>query len=506
MCSCEPSTVVRCGSASRQVRYRPPGGKCAGTIAIVNDITTRKTSEAHVIQLAALVESAGEAIITLTPSGEIATWNEAAERLYGYSRDEALGKHAPTLLASDPASRETLLAAVARGELGHVEGLDIRKGGDPVDVSVTDAPIREANGRVVAVARVARDITERKTAQFESARLAAIVESSADAIISLNTDGVIETWNTGAEQLYGYSAAGAVGRHALTLLARESTQRGQLVAREASDVLRDVEVTDVAKDGTPVQVSGTSSPIRDSDGRITGVSLILRDISARRRLEAERRQIELELAGEHERLLESEIRFRQIFDHAGLAIALVDAARRVVATNPGFERLFGYTQEEVVGQAAERMTYADDVTSDAEPFRDLIAGFGDCYTTEKRYVRKDGSVFWGRLTYSPARNEDGAVKFAIAIMEDVTAIHETQLALTKSERRLEQMFEDARTPMAVTDARGGWVRTNRALCELLGYSQQELRAVSFADVTHPDDVGASLASLRELLADRLTSF
>ena len=271
-------------------------GEHAGTIATVSDITTRKAGEARALQLAALVESAGEAIITLTPTGEIATWNEAAERLYGYSRAEATGQHEPTLLAGDPAARERLLGAVARGEVAQAECRDIRKSGDPVEVSVTDSPIRDADGRVVAIARVARDITERKAAEAESARLAAIVESSADAIISLNTDGVIETWNKGAEQLYGYTPAEAVGQPAPTLLSHDPGKRAQLLARGASDVLRDVEVTDVAKDGSSVEVSGTSSPILDSAGQITGVSLILHDMRERRRLEAERRRMERELA------------------------------------------------------------------------------------------------------------------------------------------------------------------------------------------------------------------
>ena len=267
----------------------------AGTIVTASDITARKAAEAHVLQLAALVESAGEAIIALTPSGEIATWNGAAERLYGYSRDEAIGRDAPTLLAHNPAARQTLQAAASGGELAQAEFRDVRKGGDPVDVSVTDSPIKDADGQVVAIARVSRDITERKAAEAESARLVAIVESSADAIISLNTEGVIETWNKGAEQLYGYTPAEAVGQPAPTLLSHDPGKRAQLLARGAFDVLRNVEVTDIAKDGSPVEVSGTSSPILDSAGQITGVSLILRDMRERRRLEAERRRIEREL-------------------------------------------------------------------------------------------------------------------------------------------------------------------------------------------------------------------
>ena len=164
-----------------------------------------------------------------------------------------------------------------------------------MDVALTDSPIRNAEGDVVAIARVARDITGHKAAEGASARLASIVESSGDAIISLDAGGVIQTWNNGAEQLYGYLAAEAIGQHAPTLLSREPDERAQLLGDNATHVLRDIEVTDYSKDGTRVEVSGTSSPICDSDGRTIGISLILRDVSERKRLEAERRRIELDL-------------------------------------------------------------------------------------------------------------------------------------------------------------------------------------------------------------------
>ncbi|MGO9955488.1 MAG: EAL domain-containing protein [Solirubrobacteraceae bacterium] len=260
-------------------------GAYAGAVVIVTDVTERRAAEATVIRLAALVESAADAIITLTPTGDIVTWNQAAQRMYGYSSQEAVGRHAPTLLAGDPSARGPMLDAVACGEIAQADSRDVRKGGEPVDVAVTDSPIRNAEGRVVAIARVARDITERKAAELESARLAAIVESSADAIISLNTDGVIETWNSAAEQLYGYSASEAIGQQARALLAGNLGGRGLLVDRGTFDVLRDVEVTDFAKDGRPLEVSVTSSPIRDGDGATTGISLILRDVGARHEAE-----------------------------------------------------------------------------------------------------------------------------------------------------------------------------------------------------------------------------
>ena len=225
-------------------------------------------------------------------------------------------------------------------------------------------------------------------------------------------------------------------------------------------------------------------------------------VLAQHEAEAARR----ELAAEHARLLESEIRFRAIFEHAGLAMALVTPQRKVLVANPGALRLFGCTLEELRATGVPGVTNPDDRDSDDDLFAELIAGSRDAYRTEKRYVRRDGSVFVGRLTYSVARDQNGSVMFAIAIIEDVTEIREAQNAVVHSEQRLERMFEDARIAMALTDDRGRWVRANAALCALLGYSEQELCSSTFAEVTHPDDVTKGLDAQRQLLAGEIDSF
>ena len=116
--------------------------------------------------LAAIVEASGDAIIRLTPNGVIETWNQSAERLYGYSAEEAVGKHALALLARDPAEREAMLARVAAGsEPAQTECQDIRKDGSLLDVSETNTPIRDPRGRVIGIARIARDVTARVEAE-----------------------------------------------------------------------------------------------------------------------------------------------------------------------------------------------------------------------------------------------------------------------------------------------------------------------------------------------------
>jgi len=257
--------------------------------------------------LAAIVEASGDAIISLTMDGVIDTWNESAERLYGYSAEEAVGKPALALLARDPAEREAKLADMLAGsEPEQTECHDVHKDGSLLDVSVTGSLIRDSQGHVVGIARIARDVTERTSAEAARARLAAIVEASGDAIISLTADGVIETWNQSAVQLYGYSAEEAVGKNVLSLLAHDPAERKAMLANvvAASEPAR-ADCQDVRKDRSLVEVAVTDSPILDAKGRVIGIARIARDVTTRVEAETATREAEAQVAAGRDQALEA---------------------------------------------------------------------------------------------------------------------------------------------------------------------------------------------------------
>jgi len=163
------------------------------------------------------------------------------------------------------------------------------KDGGTFDVSLTVSPIRNAAGRVVGASRIPRDITERKRAEEARARLAAIVASSDDAIVSKSLDGIIRTWNAGAERIFGYTAEEAVGRHITLIIPEERRSEEDMVLARVrrGEALDHFETLRRAKDGRLIDISLTVSPIRDARGRVIGASKIARDISERKRLDAE---------------------------------------------------------------------------------------------------------------------------------------------------------------------------------------------------------------------------
>src|SRR5215213_8276372 len=262
-----------------------------------------KSPELSPFWLAAIIESAEDAVITKTLQGVITSWNPGAERIFGYTADEVVGKPITILFPEDHLDEEpNILARIRAGErVEHYETVRVRKDGSLVDISLTVSPIRGPDGRIVGASKIARDITARRQAELARARLAAIIESADDAIITKTLQGVITSWNPGAERIFGYTAEEAVGRPVTMLIPEERPDEepgilGRLVRGER---VEHYETVRVRKDGSRLNVSLTVSPVRGPDGRIVGASKIARDITDRKLAERER-----------DRLLESERQLR----------------------------------------------------------------------------------------------------------------------------------------------------------------------------------------------------
>jgi PAS domain S-box-containing protein len=245
--------------------------------------------------LAAIVENSDDAIVSKTLDGKILSWNEAATQMYGYTADEALHQPIDIVIPDDPLRRQEELdirAKIARGErIEHYETTRRRQDGSRFEVSMSISPVRDASGRIVAAAGFARDITERR--MFQAAQyLAAIVENSDDAIVSEDLDGKILTWNDAATQMYGYTAKEAINQPIDIVIPDDlARQREELDIRARvalGERIQHYETVRRQRDGTPVAVSLSISPVRDSAGEIVAAAGFARDITERRRLEDER--------------------------------------------------------------------------------------------------------------------------------------------------------------------------------------------------------------------------
>ena len=246
-------------------------------------------------RLAAIVDSSDDAIVGLDGDSVITSWNPAAETLYGYTAQEAIGQSIRLIVPPDLiATEDEVLARVATGEVvQHFETLRRHRDGTLLPVSLTVSPIHSESGEIIGASKIARDISGRKQADREARRLAAIVESSDDAIVSKDLDGIVTSWNGPASRMFGYSADEMIGRSIRTLIPadRQAEEDNVLAHIRRGDKVEHFETIRRCKDGTLVPISLTVSPIRAADGTVIGASKIARDISDRKRADAERARL-----------------------------------------------------------------------------------------------------------------------------------------------------------------------------------------------------------------------
>ena len=263
-------------------------------------------------RLRTTLASIGDAVITTDTTGRVTNLNAVAESLTGWGNAEAVGQRLDAVFrivtehtrqpVENPATR-ALREGVVVGLANHT--VLIRRDGTERAVDDSAAPVRDGEGHVVGCVLVFRDVTERRrlerqaAEQAEAARkLAAIVDSSEDAIIGKTLDGIIQSWNSAAERVFGYAADEAVGRPITMLFpADRLDEEERIITRiRSGERVEHFDTVRLRKDGSAVPISLTISPIRDGEGRIIGASKIARDITERKRLEDQLRQVAADLS------------------------------------------------------------------------------------------------------------------------------------------------------------------------------------------------------------------
>jgi len=239
--------------------------------------------------LEAIVQSSEDAVITKSLDGIVTNWNPAAERIFGYAPEEIVGQ---SILKLIPVSlhheEEMILRKLRAGEqISRFETTRLTKDGRELMVSLMITPLKDTEGQVIGVAKIARDITYQKQLDHVRFRLAAIVESSDDAILSKNLSGIITSWNQAAERIFGYSEEEMVGCSILKLIPEDLRFEEQTILKkiQSGERIDHYETVRLTKKGERLDVSLTISPLKDASGKIIGASKVLRNITQRKQLE-----------------------------------------------------------------------------------------------------------------------------------------------------------------------------------------------------------------------------
>ena len=317
------------------------------------------------------------------------------------------------------------------------------------------------------------------------ALLAAIVESSADAILGWTLGGAILSWNAGAERLCGYSPAETVGQSIAIIVPPErQLEIGSLRRRTEQDgVVEGYETVLLRKDGTRVDVSLTVSSIRDQAGNIIGVSTIARDITRNKWAEIDSKS--------------SEIRYRRLFETAKDGILILDAATgQIIDVNPFLIRLLGYSHDEFLGKKLWDIGLSGDAQECLAAFRKL---------QEKEYIRyenlplatRDGRCIEAEFVSNVYAVPGG--KVIQCNVRDITARRLVERELNASEARYRRLFETATDGILLLDAKNGQITDiNPFMVELAGYSRDQCLGKKLRDMGFPKDIDTSKIAFGEL--------
>ncbi len=292
--------------------------------------------------LAALLDASDDATLTTDLHGTVTSWSAGAEHLYGYSAAEVVGRSILALTSADSTDDERdLLERLERGDtIRGVDAVRRRRDGTALPVSLTVVPLRSQDGTLAGTLRVVRDTTVRPRAERAARRLAAIVHSSDDAIISKDLRGIVMSWNLAAQRMFGYTEEEMIGQSIRVLIPadRQSEEDAVLESIARGVAVEHFETIRQHKNGTFIPISLTVSPIHDDTGRIVGASKIARDISDRKQSEIERALL-LAMAEQNAAITE---RLNQVgaivasgLDRAAIVQAVTDAATELTGAEFG---------------------------------------------------------------------------------------------------------------------------------------------------------------------------
>lgn len=272
-----------------------PAGQVERVLGFGRDITEQRRAECEQALLAAIVESSDDAIVSISMDLRILTWNRGAEKLFGFTADEAIGQPVTLYIPPDMRTYGMTLLKDLRAHLDHPQSFEVpclRKDGTCVYVWTVCFGIHDSSRQLLGMSAIHRDLTERKRAESEADLLAAMVNASHDAIINVSPEAKIISWNPAAERVYGYTAKEAIGQGIELFVSPDELPQTIATTRRVLETGQSAswEQHGRRRDDTPFVSAINIFPCRDAAGKVIGVGGIGRDITRLKDIEKELRE------------------------------------------------------------------------------------------------------------------------------------------------------------------------------------------------------------------------
>ncbi len=402
------------------------------------------------LRLATIVEQSDDAIISKDNEGLVTSWNQGAQRMFGYTRDEMLGRQITRLLPGTLLNEEDRLVALLRsgGVVANYETVRLHRSGREIPVSLSMSLLLGPHKEVIGISKIVRDISAQVAA--DEALLAtqvqykSVIDAMYEGVVVQRADGTIISCNQSAERLLGLSYEQLIGRKSVDptwhcihedLTPWPGDSHPSMIALAQAREVREAVMGVYKKDGELNWISVNAKPMfEDGADRPHAVICTFVDITRRKQ--------------EADRLRRSEQTFAAMFNSATSGMGILSANGVWLNTNPALSDFLGYTEQELGEMTFTDVSHPDEWATDTEQLAQLMNGEIAVYQRAKRYLHRDGQVLWGLASASLVRDTDGKPEFLITQIVDITARKRAEESLASSNALMEETQEIAKV--------GGW--------------------------------------------------
>ncbi|MCU1676685.1 MAG: hypothetical protein JWM93_1443 [Frankiales bacterium] len=437
-----------------------------------------------------VLESAGQAVIAADLGGLIVYWNAAAEKLFGFSREEAMGQPTGELLgaATDDVDGAPLVATVLAGEIWTGPFRVRHKDGTPLQLLVTDSALRDDSGEIVGIVGVSTVLADLRRADKRLDTLETVVDALTDALLIVDLrSATVTDCNAQAENLLSLPREQIVGGPVSALVAMDQEfDLDDVIARVSrGTAIPRLETKRPRGDGSAVPVLLSVTPIKNGRGEVVAAAVIIRDTS--------------ELIAVREALRLSEERLLRQFNDTSIPQAVLDLAGRFVDVNAAMGDYLGRRSSDLVGKNVNEFEHPDERETATSARRALADGEVRRLMANRRYVHQDGSVVHGIASEVATMDQSGEPAQINLLIQDVTDVHTVTDALARERATFHRLDEFASDVTLITDARGTITYASAAITTVYGYTVSGVLDRNAVDLLHASDKEVVAEALRRCL-------